>query len=883
MKPQESPCDRVQELVAELGAAALEREAGARHHVTGCAYCQRVIAALGQIDAALPELAREDAPAAAIARVRAAAAEESSREASKASTSRRRTGGPLWAGMAASVVVAVAAGTLLWPQYRDYQAGVPTLFSGGAELGDLARPLFESEPTGGYASAGAKPSVSQASAPEAGAASGVVGLAGSYDQDQSPRAQGAGTDKLTAKNAPGPDDDAAEERLVRERPPVAGDEALRDLEKSLALGRPFLGPVAGGNPGRADAKDTFADAQPPTTGLASETATERANEPEAFPEASEALAALDVRSNLAIPELRAGLEGERQTAAGPAVGAGSRGGERATEGKALRAPGPALPATASDADARALARRYLSERERLAGLATLPTSGYWANGYLPGDPRARLLELRLAAWDRSELPAQLAALSLERRARPGRQPFDAPSDAALAAYVHADRAAVAGPSRLRLQVGLRGAERRGGQRPAMNVGLVVDRRAPLAAAELVRVRALVAALAAVRQPGDRFSLTIAGPGGGLAVAPEAFRHGPLSVALEALATPPSGGAGMSLRGAIARAAQAVAATHDPAAPLGASVVLLLATAPLGAEAGAIESLVHAQAVSGIVTSAVAVSAGADDEAIERTVLLGQGRRAVLDGAGDAARLIDRELYAASRAVARAVRLRIELAPGVRLIEVLGSRRLDEPAAGRVREAERSIDRRLARNLGIAGDRGEDEAGVQIVIPHFYAGDAHVVLLDVAVDGPGPVAEVSVRYKDLVRLANGVARASFALEPGERAPGPLERNVLKNELALRLAERIRAASVLLEAGDPRGAADLLAGQRALIAGLRLEIAGWQGDEELADDLALLDEYLSVLRSPVVAGPAAPRVADSLRGAANRRLLTPAPRVEDAAER
>jgi hypothetical protein len=42
--------------------------------------------------------------------------------------------------------------------------------------------------------------------------------------------------------------------------------------------------------------------------------------------------------------------------------------------------------------------------------------------------------------------------------------------------------------------------------------------------------------------------------------------------------------------------------------------------------------------------------------------------------------------------------------------------------------------------------------MQIVIPSFFTGDSHVILLDVVVAGPGPVADVTLRYKDLVSCA-----------------------------------------------------------------------------------------------------------------------------------
>src|SRR6185437_14784178 len=113
------------------------------------------------------------------------------------------------------------------------------------------------------------------------------------------------------------------------------------------------------------------------------------------------------------------------------------------------------------------------------------------------------------------------------------------------------------------------------------------------------------------------------------------------------------------------------------------------------------------AVAGIPVSVVAVGAGAPLPELDRLALAGQGSRRALAARADAPRLVDEELSADSNVVARAVRLRIRLAAGVRLVGIVGSRRLDEAQAQRVREAERSIDLRLSRNLGIESDRGDD--------------------------------------------------------------------------------------------------------------------------------------------------------------------------------
>jgi len=263
-------------------------------------------------------------------------------------------------------------------------------------------------------------------------------------------------------------------------------------------------------------------------------------------------------------------------------------------------------------------------------------------------------------------------------------------------------------------------------------------------------------------------------------------------------------------------------------PLGTSLVLLVAGRSFGGERGTLSRLSQTSALAGVSVSVVGVGGNGDDlDAIARA---GQGRRYELDEATEAAGIVDRELSSASRTVARAIRLRIQLAEGVHLVNVLGSERLDARASQRVRVEERAIDLRLARNLGVEADRGKDEDGIQIVIPAFYAGDAHSILLDVVADGPGPVADVTARYKDLIRLENAVSRASLALPRSDAAAGPLQTVVENDYRELLVAEALEAASEAMARGETGTASRTL--QNAL---------GFARER----DRSLLHEYLRFL--------------------------------------
>jgi hypothetical protein len=488
-----------------------------------------------------------------------------------------------------------------------------------------------------------------------------------------------------------------------------------------------------------------------------------------------------------------------------------------------------------------MAEDFLTEYRNLEGLEYQSPVGYWANTYVPGDPAM----LRLEAQLRTQYPEAIEA-TFERNI----QPFDAPENAALGVYLHATQIAVDGPARVQLQVGLKAADRQGGHRPPMNVAVVLDLSDETDTYSAQQLRAVLMALNEQRQTGDRFSVTLAGVPGGTVVLADEYRHGTVVSFIDQLVGGELEGKTLDLVDAFIAAVDRLSADDDPNAVLGSSLVLLLSADGIDdATRDKVETLSHQSAVAGMPVSLVTL-AGVNGSDLEAITLAGQGRLRALSDPADAAQLIDKELHSASRTVARAIRLRIQLAPDVRLVDVIGSYRLDEVYAQRVREAEKSIDQRLSRNWGIEADRGEDEDGIQIVIPGIAAGETHVVLLDVVVDGPGPAADVRVRYKDLVQMGNGVARASLSLGDANtmrHVQGPLERNVLKNLLAIETADALRLASRYLATGQLENAHTELVAAWSLIGGMRQIIPGWESDPELQTDELRLTHFIGELDS------------------------------------
>lgn len=519
---------------------------------------------------------------------------------------------------------------------------------------------------------------------------------------------------------------------------------------------------------------------------------------------------------------------------------------------------------------RGLANRFLAGRDRIEGLRFQDPTGYWANTYVPGDPVLRALQQRLRA---QQLDGDTIS-ALAEEVSPVAQPFDSPERASLGVYVHSDRRAIEGESRVLLQVGLQGTSRRGGRRSVMNVGVVVDMREQVDTQSAAAIRSLLEALSRSREVGDRFSIVAAGRPGPYRVSPREFTYGQASViADELLVEQPPAGHATSLTAAMAEAVSLMQAAEEESDTLGSNLLLVVTPHLLGAELHPVESLAHRAAVGGVTTSVVGVGRSIDLAELDRIALAGQGNRRILREAGEAQALVGRELAASGDVVARAVRLRIRLAPGVQLVDVLGSHRLDNTAADRVRAAEQSVDQRLSQQLGILSDRGEDEDGIQIVIPAFYADDSHVILLDVVAPGPGTVAEVQVRYKDLVHLRNGVAMDTLRLDRGSDARGPLELNVLKNLLAYELSELLAQASVACRHENWGLATEILADAEGLLRGVHLAVPELSSDRELRNDLVALGRYLGEVGD----APYAPQgvFADSLLYAGYRKLIEPRP--------
>ncbi len=516
-----------------------------------------------------------------------------------------------------------------------------------------------------------------------------------------------------------------------------------------------------------------------------------------------------------------------------------------------------------------LAQQYLSELSRTDNLKFKAATGYWANTYVPGDPDMRWIQAQLQKDSILNLPV----------ASQNRQPFDYPTNAALGLFLNSDRKTLneSGPTRMRLQVGIQAGQQKGGHRSALNLAVVLDLGQHQRDASLkAESKALLSALLKAKQPADQISVYIADRG--LIIAAADFKHGPIQVALEQVFSSEIEPQSVNniLHQTLSAANSWLKTQDDPSAVLGSSAVLLVSGNAELTELSSIEGLVQKNAIDGITLSTVSLIGIDHKNQLERLALLGQGHSRVLAGVQGAQRLINEELLVSSRAVARALRLQIKLAEGVQLIDVLDSYSLDEAQAQKVREAEQSLDQRMSKNLGIKADRGQDDDGIQIVIPSYFAGDTHVILIDVLVQNPGPVAEVTAKYKDLIYLKNATSQMNLHMRQGNNELGPLELNVMKNVLAQRLSQTIKQASQALYAGDVDTAVTKLNYILKLYQAMRQHMPVWKNDAEMIQDETIIKQYLHLLNTQSSLDPKQHQlIADAMNFMSWRKLISHSP--------
>jgi len=408
----------------------------------------------------------------------------------------------------------------------------------------------------------------------------------------------------------------------------------------------------------------------------------------------------------------------------------------------------------------------------------LPRTFYFENSYLGGNA-AYLERLSRLARDFPKERPYLQALLPE-------QPLDPPSKAGLSLSLSLDRSWIDKPGRLLLQVGLQGSKRFGWRRPPLDLILYLD--------GLSKAQSLRAARAFLKglEPQDRLGLVQGAQRLIPLSKPDDFRLALIRQTLQHQPEIPARDLTAQLLSAAAEFDRDGAQHRIP----GSRSLIILSESEDERRVSSAERAAHALNLRGVVSSVIALNqlpwwsvAGAGYGNFHQA-----NHPEALEG------VVEAELQSLARVIARLLRVNIRLAPDVEGIRVLGSRVLEEEQVRKVKAREKATDEHLSRSMGLKADRGEDDNGIQSVIPYFYGGDSHIILVELWAQRAGPIADVSLRYKDMVRMNNASLHSSISLSSLPRRESVREQNVKQNARGFRLAEQLQRLARDLRRGS-----------------------------------------------------------------------------------
>lgn len=386
-----------------------------------------------------------------------------------------------------------------------------------------------------------------------------------------------------------------------------------------------------------------------------------------------------------------------------------------------------------------------------------PRQGYFKNTYLGGD-LAYQEKLRRASHRLKDLMSIKGGFAWS-------PPLDPPLESGMTLSAKLSHSHLDHPQRVIMQVALKGSNQYGWRRPALNLMIVVDpnlldgsSEAEARQSMLVDIiKPILKRLNVADQVGLSYGKTLLTPR-----RPEQLKEA-LIQSLESIMQ--SSNTAQDWRNLLQESGKALnKASADPYRAPGAQAILMLCAKGCVRNHFYIENAVHRLNLDGTLTSVIDHSKPnrhardrQRDNSLWTIATAGHGGFWVSTRSLDLEKAINKEFDRFSRVVARLLRLSIKLGEQVELIEVLGSEMLNKEQKAQVKAREKAMDQRLSTRLGIKSDRGEDDEGVQVVIPAFYGGDSHLIHLALWVNKPGEIAEIQLKYKDMVQAKN----ASYA--------------------------------------------------------------------------------------------------------------------------
>ncbi len=492
---------------------------------------------------------------------------------------------------------------------------------------------------------------------------------------------------------------------------------------------------------------------------------------------------------------------------------------------------------------------------------------YISNGYMGGS----------GARDRLDKLIQEGVLvdgkrvKLDAFSRSYAQTFPIPTTTALHVTADTERARIIQQGdHTYLQVGLQSIKGELPRRPPLNIALVIDRSGSMQQEQkLVEAKAAAIKLVDSLRPDDTFSLTVFDDNVQL-LAPAQHMRNKARIKEAIAALNPGGGTNI-----YAGLERGYREATKFAGPESINRVILLSDGQVTAgvtDPQAFQRLTSSEAAKEIQTTSVGLGLDFNEDLMMAIAKDGRGNYHFIKDGADTGTVFAKELDELTHVVAKAVKLRIQLAPGVGLVRVLGAATLDAAQTRQVKNDEKRMDRRVADELGIAANRQaeHDEPGIKLLIPDFYRGDNHIVMLELAVPqglGSRKVADVFLKYKDVVSRTNQSEQATASIQyTADRADmvASINRSVKKNLLGFQTGEALADAGNLIARGEV-GSAVKRVDERMVVLGLAAK--EWN-DRDLDKDGRLLSRYEAVLKQL----GNNPQLADSDLGRYVARSLT-----------
>lgn len=477
--------------------------------------------------------------------------------------------------------------------------------------------------------------------------------------------------------------------------------------------------------------------------------------------------------------------------------------------------------------------------------ATYSPNMYVASNYLGGNGEKERLEKLIQAG----VVVDGKRVKLESFVRTYAQAFPIPTQTALGLNVDTERTRVVQEGdHTYLQIGIQSMKGETPRRPPLNIALVIDRSGSMADEhKLDFVKSSVSSLLDHLNSNDVFSLVAFDDNAQVLVpAQRGANRERIKQQIAALQT----GGGTNIYDGLSLGYREVAKNRIAD---GVNRVILLSDGEVSSgiqDPRQFQQLVSAASADrDIQTSAIGVGVAFNEDLMLGIARDGRGSYHFLRDGADTRQVFSKELDDLTHVVAKAIQLRIRLADGIGLVRVLGSATLDAQQTARVKAEEKRIDRKVAEELGITANRQHtpDEPGIKMLIPDFYRGDSHVVMLEITVprgQGNHKIADVFLKYKDLAFRTNREARGSVAVQytPNRSEMiASINRNVKKNLLGFQTGEALKDAAALIAQGRVPEAIRKV-DERMTVLGVAAR--EWN-DHDLDGDGRLLSSYKTVL--------------------------------------